>query len=99
MRPIRLAHLDGDRPVVVLTRASVRAFRSRVTIAPITTTIRGTATELPVGPDNGLDRESVIDADNITTIAAADLGQQIGFLLESQEAALIRVIQAAFDLD
>jgi mRNA interferase MazF len=91
--------MEKVRPVVVLTRESVRAYRARVTVAPITSTIRGRATELAVGTHNGIDRPSVIDFDNITTIASADLGAQIGFLLDHQEAALVQAIQAAFDLD
>ena len=99
MRPIHLARLEKTRPVVVLTRESVRPFRTRVTVAPITSTVRGTATEIALGHDNGLDHDSVVNCDNITTIPVADLGQQIGFLLDSQEEALTAAIHAAFDLD
>ena len=41
MRPIHLAELDKQRPVLVLTRELVRPHLSRVTLAPITTTSRG----------------------------------------------------------
>jgi mRNA interferase MazF len=99
MRPIHLARLEKTLPVVILTRDEVRPFRTRVTVAPITSTIRGGGTELAVGPDNGLDHSSVVNLDNITTISIHDLGQQIGFLLDDQEDALIRAIHAAFDLD
>ncbi len=40
MRPIHLAQLDKTRPVLVLTRELVRPHLSRVTVAPITSTIR-----------------------------------------------------------
>ncbi|MFZ2964171.1 MAG: type II toxin-antitoxin system PemK/MazF family toxin [Rhodoglobus sp.] len=99
MRTIHLARLEKTRPVVVLTRESVRPYRNRLTVASITSTIRGSATEIPVGRDNGLDHDSVVNCDNITTIPASDLGQQIGFLLDSQEDALVAAIHAAFDLD
>ena len=46
MRPICLAQLDRTRPVLVLTREIVRPHLSRVTVAPITTTIRGLSTEV-----------------------------------------------------
>ncbi len=99
MRPSHLARLEQTRPVVILTRESVRPFRTRASVAPITSTPRGLDTEIPVGIDNGLDHDSVVNCDNITTIAVADLGQQIGFLLDSQEDALTAAIHAAFDLD
>ncbi len=99
MRAIYLAQLDKPRPVVILTRESVVVFRRKVTVAPITSTIRGGPAELAVGPDNGLDHPCVINFDNISTIDVTDLGQQVGFLLENQEEDLIRAIHAAFDLD
>jgi len=50
MRPIHSARLDKTRPVLVLTREVVRPHLSRVTVAPITSTVRGLSTEVPVGP-------------------------------------------------
>jgi mRNA interferase MazF len=72
---------------------------ARVTVAPITSTIRGLSTEVPVGPANGLDKPCVISCDNIVTVPASALGAQIGFLLPAQESALAAATHAAFDLD
>jgi mRNA interferase MazF len=99
VRPIHTAHLDQARPVLVLTRELVRPHMSRVTVAPITTTIRGLSTEIPVGPGNGLDHACVVSCDNIVTVPKNALGPQIGYLLPAQEAALTQAIHAAFDLD
>lgn len=99
MRPIHTAQLDKVRPVLVLTREIVRPYLTRVTVAPISSTIRGLSTEVPVGRRNGLYHASVISCDNIVTVPAAALGRQIGYLLPAQEAALTNAIHAAFDLD
>jgi mRNA interferase MazF len=99
MRPIHTARLDQARPVVVLTRELVRPYLTRVTVAPITSTVRGLSTEVPVGPGNGLGHECVISCDNIITIPKDALGPQIGYLLPDQEAGLTAAIRAAFDLD
>jgi mRNA interferase MazF len=99
MRPIHSAQLDKKRPVLVLTRELVRPHMERVTVAPITTTIRGLSTEVPVGRANGLARESVVTCDNIVTIPKSALGRQIGHFLPIQESALTAAIQVAFDLD
>ena len=99
MRAIHIAHLDKARPVLVLTRELVRPHLRTVTIAPITTTVRGLSTELHVDAANGLAEASVVSCDNITTIASDALGVQIGVLLDPQERDLSRAIQAAFDLD
>jgi mRNA interferase MazF len=99
MRPIHLARLDKSRPVLVLTRELVRPHLDTVTIAPITTTIRGLSTEVPLNTANGLDGPSVASCDNVTTVLAATLGAQIGVLLDHQEPLLSEAIRAAFDLD
>lgn len=99
MRPIHIAQLDKARPVLVLTRELVRPYMTAVTIAPITTTIRGLSTEVTVDTANGLARPSVVSCDNITTIPASALGEQIGALLDRQEERLSDAIRAAFDLD
>jgi len=98
MRAIHAAHLDKVRPVLILTRELVRPHLSRVTVAPITSTIRGLSTEVPVGSANGLDHESVVSCDNIVTVLTSALGPQIGYLLPAQEAELADAIRAAFDL-
>ena len=60
----------------------------RVTVAPITTTVKGLSTEVSVGPANGLEQACVVSCDNIITIDKAALGRHIGFLFESQEPDL-----------
>jgi mRNA interferase MazF len=99
MRPIHVARLDKARPVLVLTRELVRPHLRTVTVAPITTTIRGLSSEVSVDAANGLTEPSVVSCDNITTIPTDALGEQIGVLLNSQEPTLSEAIVAAFDLD
>jgi mRNA interferase MazF len=99
MRPIHIARLDKPRPVVILTRELVRPHMTAVTIAPITTTVRGLSTEVTVDAANGLSGPSVVSCDNITTIPSSALGEQIGALLDRQEQDLSEAIRAAFDLD
>ena len=66
-----------------------------MTVAPITTTIRGLSTEVSLGAGNGLDGESVVACDHITTVPSS----AIGGLLDGQEGELSAAIRAAFDLD
>jgi mRNA interferase MazF len=99
MRPIHLARLDTARPVLVLTREVVRPHLTAVTVAPITSRVRGLSTEVLVDEANGLDLTSVVSCDHIVTIAADALLRQIGHLLPAQELELTRAIHAAFDLD
>jgi mRNA interferase MazF len=99
VRPIHTARLDKARPVLILTRELVRPHLTRVTVAPITGTIRGLSTEVPVGVRNGLDQNSVVSLDNILTIPVTALGRHNGYLLPDQEPALTAAIHNAFDLE
>ena len=99
MRPIYIAQLDEPRPVVVLTRELVRSSIKNVTVAPITSTIRGLYSEVRVGKENNLEGPGVISCDNIQTIPRAALGRQIGWLLATQESELGAAINHAFDLE
>jgi mRNA interferase MazF len=99
MREIVLAHLDKTRPVVILTRELARPAMRNVTVAPITSTIKGLSTEVPVGKANGLDGDCVIAVDNITTVPASKLDRSVGYLNASQEHMLANAIILAFDLE
>ena len=98
MRPIHLVRLDKTRPAVILTREIVRPHLSRVTVAPITSRVRGLTVEVFVGRSNGLDEDSVINCDNIVTVPTSAVGPQIGFLWSEQEPQLSAAVRAAFDL-
>ncbi len=99
MRTIASVQLDKRRPALVLTRQSKLHLLAWVTVAPITSTVRGITSEVPVGPRNGLDHDSVVSCDNITTVRRSDVGETIGLLFDDQELALARAISDAFDLD
>ncbi len=67
------------RPVLLLTRSEVLDARSLVTVAEITTTVRGLAAEVDIDHvEVGLDRPSVINCDGLHTIAQASLSGPIG---------------------
>ena len=76
---IWLAEVGGTpRPVLVLTRSAVIDVRTLVTVAEITTSIRGIAAEVPVDVDVGLDHHSVINGDGLHTIAQSRLTRHLG---------------------
>jgi len=98
VRPIHILFLDKPRPALILTREQLVGRMARVTVAPITSTVRGLSTEVAVGPRNGLDADSVISLDNITTVPYDAVGERIGYLLPDQEDDLARAVSVAFDL-
>lgn len=98
MRSIALVRLDKPRPALILTRATVLNLLNWVTVAPITSTVRGLTSEVPVGARNGLDHGSVVSCDNITTVPRDAVGATIGLLFDDQEPTLARAISDAFEL-
>lgn len=98
MRPIHVVRLEKVRPALVLTRAASRGAMGRVTVAPITSRVRGLAVEVAVGPENGLGHESVVNCDNVETVELDRIGRFVGFLHPDQETALAKALAHAFDL-
>ena len=71
------------RPVLVLTRPEVIEVRALVTVAEVTTSIRGIAAEVDFDhEDAGLDHPSVINCDGLHTITKASLTTYAGSLNE-----------------
>jgi mRNA interferase MazF len=69
------------RPVLVLTRPEVIEVRALVTVAEVTTSIRGIAAEVDFDhEDAGLDQPSVINCDGLHTITKASLTTYAGSL-------------------
>lgn len=98
MRAIHKVRLDKVRPAVLLTRELAVPYLDGLTVAPITSRIRGMTVEVVVGPLNGLDHDSVVNCDTIQTVAAEHVGDVIGFLSPSQDQQLLLAILAAFDM-
>ena len=67
------------RPVLLLTRTEVLDARSLVTVAEVTTTIRGLAAEVHIDHGEvGLDRPSVVNCDGLHTVVQASLTGPVG---------------------
>jgi len=67
------------RPVLLLTRSEVLDVRDLVTVAEITTSIRGLATEVEIDHvEIGLGRPSAINCDGLHTVAQASLTGPVG---------------------
>ncbi|HEY94559.1 MAG TPA: type II toxin-antitoxin system PemK/MazF family toxin [Dehalococcoidia bacterium] len=77
----------GRRPVLLLSRDEAYSVRELVTIAPITTRIRGIPSEVQLGIEDGLPKPCVINLDTITTIAKVSLSERLATLnVEKQKA-------------
>ncbi len=80
VRLLRFPAPDKERPVLVLTRDSAIGYLSRVTVAPITSTIRGVPSEVALGPDDGLRQACAANLHNAVTVDQANLGRRLAQL-------------------
>lgn len=88
---------DKRRPVLILTRSDIIAHMASVTVAPVTSTIRGIATEVPVGPAHGRKSASVVNLDHIATVPKAGLRSFVGTVPPGVLAQVCRAIEFAFN--
>lgn len=66
------------RPVLILTRSNVAPLLHQVLVAPITSTVRGLATEVPLDEHSGVSAGSAASIDNARQILVSDLLRQVG---------------------
>jgi mRNA interferase MazF len=71
---------DKERPVVVLTRDNMIARLSRVTVAPITSTVREIQSEVILDLDDGMKSLCAINLHNTITVSQAGLGRKVAQL-------------------
>ena len=79
-----VAHVGRkSRPVLILTRSEVLDVRELVTVAEVTTSHRGLASEVAVKHyEVGLDRPSVVNCDGLHTVSQNSLTGPIGRVSE-----------------
>jgi mRNA interferase MazF len=94
----RLKPPAGRRPVVLLSRDEAYPVRTAVTVAPVTTTIRGIAVEVPVGPEEGLPRPGVVNCDSMLTIPKAYLESRIARLSQRKIGEIHKAVRFALDI-
>lgn len=84
---------DKKRPVLILTRDSVLDYLGEVTIAPITSTIRGIPSEVPLSPEDGMPRLCAVNLDHVQTVSRGKVGSLITVLpldrMEEVRSALL----------
>ena len=89
---------DKKRPVVILTRDSILDYLGKVTIAPITSTIRDIPSEVLLTSEDGMKKKCAINCDHIQTVSKDKLGSAITTLTQDKLKQLSRAIWFALDL-
>lgn len=75
---------DKRRPVLILTRNSSIRHLASVTAAPITSTIRGVASEVVLNEDDGMKGPCAVNFHNVITVSQAGIGKRVAPLSPSR---------------
>jgi mRNA interferase MazF len=84
-------------PYLVLTRDEAIPVLRTLLVAPVTRTIRGIPTEIPLGADEGLPTECVAAFDATTVFPRAMLVRRVGALSPTRIQELWDALAAATD--
>lgn len=88
---------EGRRPACILTRDEAIPVLTALLVVPATRTIRGIATEVELGPADGMPVECVLAFDNLWTVRKAHLTERIAKLPSSRMHEICAALGAAVD--
>ena len=88
---------EKRRPVLIVTRSETIDVLTSVVVAPVTRTIRGIPTEVPVGPHHGLRQDCVANFDTLQSVRRSTLTNRIGALDDGEREGICAALRALAD--
>lgn len=101
----RVARPGGTDPkafrvfAVVSRQAAIDSRFSTVVCAPVYSARHGLASQVPVGPDEGLKHDSALHCDELVSVPKARLTAFVGSLTPARIRDLDRALAAALEID
>src|ERR1044072_2253452 len=89
---------NKNRPVLLLTRTNLIPYLNALTVAEITSTIRGNHSEIWLDKLDGMAEECAVNLANIQTVAKDKLGSYITHLSPEKMGELRKSIEFIFNL-
>ena len=99
VRLYRFPSPDKERPALILTRRSALGHLARVTVAPITSTIRGVPSEVALGTEDGLKQPCAVNLHNVVTVAKDGLGRRVAQLGAERMREVCAALAFALECD
>jgi mRNA interferase MazF len=99
IRWYEFASPDKRRPVVILTRTSAIEYLSSVTVARITSSIRGVPSEVLLTEEDGMKSPCAINLHNCITVQQQKLGRRIASLGPDRLSEICRAVRFALGCD
>ena len=91
----RFASPDRRRPVLILTRPVLLRVLETATVAAVTSTVRGSPTEVILGVEDGLKAVSCVNLVNVFTVRQSDLRKYVGMVSSEKMRAVCRALAIA----
>lgn len=88
---------DKRRPVLIVTRDEAIPVLARVLVAPITRTVRGIPTEVPLGDAEGMPVDSAASFDNLQPINRHAISERVGALGPARRSEICAALDALAD--
>ena len=99
VRLFRFGRPDKQRPILILTRSSALRYLSRVTVAPITSTIRDVPSEVRLGPSDGMRQECCVNLHNLVTVSQDDVGRRLTHLTPARMEEVCAALEFSLGCD
>ncbi len=99
IRLYQFAPPDKQRPVVVLTRGSAIDYLSTVTVAPITSTIRGVPSEVVLNEQDGMKGPCAVNLHNAVTVSQNRLGRRVAQLSSPRMGEICAALRFSLGCD
>jgi len=99
VRLYQFAPPDKKRPALVLTRNSAIRYLSTVTVAPITSTIRGVPSEVVLDEEDGMKSPCAINLHNAVTVSQNRLGKRVAQLSSLRMSEICTALRFSLGCD
>lgn len=99
VRLYQFAAPDKKRPIVVLTRESAIGYLSTVTVAPITSAIRGVPSEVVLNQDDGMKTPCAVNLHNAVTVTQQKLGKRLAQLSPARMREICAALRFSLGCD
>lgn len=99
VRLYRFAAPDKNRPVLVLTRNSSIRYLATVTVAPISSTIRGVPSEVVLNEEDGMKNSCAVNLHNAITVSQDRLGKRVAQLNSSRMSEVCSALRFSLGCD
>lgn len=92
---LELPRPDKRRPVLILSRPSLIPLLNTVTVAAVTSTLRGSPTEVELGIPEGLKQTSCVNLCNLFTVHKGELRSFVGTVSREKMLEVCRALVIA----